>query len=73
MAEDYYRAMRSVEQRLELAAEPEEPVNETERAQLLTLTEELVRPEVSQQAMQVIVAQIRLVLLGEKVAREASP
>jgi integrase len=73
VAEDYYRAMRSVEQRLDLAAEPEEPVTKAERAQLLTLTERLARAEVSQQAVQEFVSQILLVLLGEKVALEASP
>jgi site-specific recombinase XerD len=74
VAEDYYRAMGSVEKRLELVGEePQEPVTEGERTQLLTLTEQLAQAEVSQQAVQEFVAQIRLVLLGEKVALKASP
>lgn len=66
--EDYFRAMSSVEKRLELLGRPEEkeePVTEDERGQILALTEKLVEPELSAEARLVIAAQIRLVLLGE--------
>lgn len=66
--EDYFRAMSSVEKRLDLLDEPEEkeePVSEDERGQILALTEKLAQPELSAEARLVIAAQIRLVLLGE--------
>lgn len=66
--EDYFRAMASVEKRLELIEqpeEPEEPVTEDERGQILALTAQLAAPELTVEARLVIAAQIRLVLLGE--------
>jgi hypothetical protein len=66
--EDYFRAMSSVEKRLDLLDEPvekEEPVSEDERGQILALTEKLSEAELSAEARLVIAAQIRLVLLGE--------
>jgi len=69
--EDYFRAMSSVEKRLDLLDEPEEkeePVSEDERGQILALTEKLAEPELSAEARLVIAAQIRLVLLGEMKA-----
>lgn len=66
--EDYFRAMNSVEKRLDLLGQPEgqeEPVSEHERGQILALTEKLAEPELSAEARLVIAAQIRLVLLGE--------
>jgi integrase len=66
--EDYFRAMSSVEKRLDLLDEPEEKeelVSEDERGQILALTEKLAEPELSAEARLVIAAQIRLVLLGE--------
>lgn len=74
--DDYYRAMRSVEKRLELLGQPEEKqeaVTEGEREQVLALTAQLVEPELSLEARLVIVAQIRLVLLGEQMARNVPP
>ena len=68
VADDYYRAMGSVEKRLELIGQPEEPeetVSEDQRGQILALTEKLAEPELSAEARLVIAAQIRLVLLGE--------
>ncbi len=68
VADDYYQAMGSVEKRMELTGppeEPEEPVTEDERRQLLALTARLAEPELSVEARLVIAAQIRLVLLGE--------
>jgi len=65
---DYFRAMSSVEKRLELldeAEEKEEPVSEGERGQILALTEKLAEPELSAEARLVIAPQIRLVLPGE--------
>ena len=74
--EDYFRAMSSVEKHLDLLGQPEEkeePVSEDERGQILALTEKLVEPELSAEARLVIAAQIRLVLLGEAKALQASP
>jgi len=76
VADDYYQAMGSVEKRLELMGQPEEKeelVKEDERGQILALTAWLAEPELSVEARLVIVAQIRLVLLGEALAMEASP
>lgn len=69
--DDYFRAMGSVEKRLELMGQPEEkeePVSEDAKGQILALTEKLTEPELSAEARLVIVAQIRLVLLGEMKA-----
>jgi len=66
--DDYFRAMSSVEKRLELIGQPEEreePVSEDERGQILALTAQLAEPELTVEARLVIAAQIRLVLLGE--------
>ncbi len=67
VADDYFSAMKRVEQRLDLFVQPEEkdePVSEDERGQILALTEKLVEPELSAEARLVIAAQIQLVLLG---------
>ena len=69
--EDYFRAMSSVEKRMDLMGQPEEkeePVSEDERGRILALTERLTEPDLSADARLVIAAQIRLVLLGEAVA-----
>lgn len=69
--EDYFRAMSSVEKRMELldeAEEKEEPVTEDAKGQILALTEKLTEPELSAEERLVIAAQIRLVLLGEMKA-----
>jgi hypothetical protein len=74
--DDYYRAMRSVEKRLERLGQPEEKqvsVTEGEREQVLALTTQLAEPELSLEARLVIVTQIRLVLLGEQMALNAPP
>lgn len=75
--EDYFRAMSSVEKRLELLGQPEEKeesVSEDERGQILALTEKLAEPELSIEARLVIAAQIRLVLLDEtKVFASETP
>jgi integrase len=66
--EDYFRAMSSVEKRLDLLGQPgekEEHVSEDERGLILALTEKLAEPELSAEARLVIATQIRLVLLGE--------
>ena len=50
VADDYYAAMKRVEQRLELTGVEDTsvpPVGESERKQLLVLTEKLVEPELS--------------------------
>ncbi len=76
VADDYYQAMGSVEKRLELMGQPEEPkepVTEDERGQILALTVQLVEPELSIEARLVIAAQIRLVLLGETQAFATEP
>jgi site-specific recombinase XerD len=72
--DDYYRAMNSVEKRLALLGQPEEKseaVTEGEREQVLALTTQLSEPELTLETRLVIVAQIRLVLLGEQVALNA--
>lgn len=53
--------------------EKRESVTEGEREQVLALTAQLAKPEMSLEARLVIVAQIRLVLLGEQLARNAPP
>jgi site-specific recombinase XerC len=66
--EDYIRAMGSVEQRLELMGQqPELEISVTPdaREQILALTMQLSTPVLSADARLGIVAQIRLVLLGE--------
>jgi integrase/recombinase XerD len=74
--EDYFRAMSSVEKRLELLGQPEEKeesVSEDERGKILALTEKLAEPELSAEARLVIAAQIRLVLLGEAICLQTQP
>lgn len=74
--EDYYRAMHSVEKRLELLGQPEEKqeaVTEGEREQVLALAAQLAEPELSLEARLVIVAQIRVVLSKEPVALNTPP
>ncbi len=74
--DDYYRAMSSVEKRLELLEQPEEnqeAVTEREREQVLALTAPLAEPDLSLEARLVIVAQIRLVLLKEYMTQSAPP
>ena len=66
--------MRSIKKRLELMGQPEEKpeaVSEGEREQVLALTTQLAEPELSLEARLVIVAQLRLVMLGEQVALNA--
>lgn len=68
--EDYFRAMSSVEKRLELFDQPEEkeePVSADERGHIMASTEKLTEPKLSAEARLVIAAQIRLVLMGEAV------
>lgn len=74
--DDYYRAMSSIEKRLELLGQPEEKkegVTKGEREQVLALTTQLSEPELSMEARLVIVAQIRLVLLGVQMTQNAPP
>lgn len=74
--QDFFWAMSSVEKRLDLLDQPEEnedSVTEDERGQILVLTEKLTETELSAEARLVIAAQIRLVLLGEAKALQASP
>jgi hypothetical protein len=72
--DDYYRAMSSVEKRLELLGQPEEKqeaITEGGREQVLALTTQLAQPKHNLEARLVIPAQIRLVLLGEQIALNA--
>lgn len=76
VADDYYTAMERVERRLDLIETPQEKqevFTESERGQVFALIEELAEPELSPEVRLVIVAQIRLMLLGEKMARNAPP
>jgi integrase/recombinase XerD len=59
---DYYAAMRRVEQRLELVGEKEPykaPIGESERDQILALTDQLISPELSFETRLEIADQIR--------------
>ena len=69
---DYFAAMRRVEQRLELVAEPQEAspmVSEDERQQLLALAENLAEPDIDLPQRLEIVDRIRSLLNG----KEATP
>ena len=71
VAEDYYTAMGSVEQRLALIGEPQEKaeaVSESEREQLLALSEQLAEPGISEEKRLDLVMRLRLVLLGNELA-----
>lgn len=68
--DDYYRAMSSVEKRLELLGVPEEKpgnLSEDEREQVLAISTRLAEPELSVETRLALVSQIHLVLLGEPV------
>ena len=70
---DYFAAMSRIEQRLELAPEPEpqnQPFQEQKREQLLALTELLAKPELNFEVRLEIVFQIRG-LLSEPVPERA--
>ncbi len=76
VAEDYFAAMGSVEKRLELVGQPLEPskvLQQNEREQLLTLTEQLAQPEVGPELRLDLVTQIRVVLTGSRLACQALP
>lgn len=68
MADDYYMAMRHIEQRLDLLGQQgsiHEPPGESLHLQLLALAEQLARPELGAEACLEIVGQVRD-LLAEK-------
>jgi site-specific recombinase XerD len=68
VADDYYRAMRSVERRLNLLGEvvaEDEPVADGERAELLALAVQLAQPELSFDLRLEMVAHMRRVLNGQ--------
>lgn len=70
VSSDYYTAMSSVEKRLELMGEPEEPeesVPEGEKARILALAACLAEPELSYATRMTLVGQIRQVLGGEEM------
>ena len=76
VADDYYMAMGSVEQRLELIGEPQEKpetVLESEREQLLALSEQLAEPGISEEKRLDLVMRLRLVLLGAELAYQVVP
>jgi site-specific recombinase XerD len=68
MADDYYAAMSRIEQRLQLVTEQEEftnePISESERSDLLTLTDQLAEPELNFDLRFEIVNKIRGLLNG---------
>jgi hypothetical protein len=79
VAEDYYAAMRRVEQRLEIALALQEPVPpgptgpplaEGPCRHLLALAEQLAAPELSQATRLELVAQLRQVLAGYPVVQD---
>jgi integrase/recombinase XerC len=67
VADDYYAAMGRIEQRLEIVpVEPEDPPEtDPEQEELLSLTEQLVQPELSLDARLILVAQMRTILRRE--------
>jgi site-specific recombinase XerD len=74
--DDYYRAMRSVEKRLELLGQPEattEPLDESERSQLLDLTVQLAEPELSLEVRLEIASQMRFLLMGREIVSTETP
>ena len=74
--DDYYRAMSSVEKRLELLGKPEEKqeiLSQEERNQVLTLTAQLAEPELRLETRLDLVAKIRFVLLKELIVPNAIP
>lgn len=67
--DDYYRAMSSVEKRLELLGKPEEKQEigkEWNREQVLALATQLTEPELNLETRLALVAQIRMCLVGEE-------
>src|SRR5271157_4799266 len=75
VADDYYRAMSSVEKRLELIGTPEEPndaISEDEREQLLELSDQLAEPDLSLDLRLNIVRKIRSVLGSKEVIETIS-
>ncbi len=63
---DYFAAMRRIEQRLELVDQPQNvsvPVSAPERQHLLTLAEQLFAPEMSFETRLEIAAQMRGLLV----------
>jgi site-specific recombinase XerD len=70
VADDYYTAMEQVEKRMELLGAPQETresIGETERDQLLALTERLTTPILSVEARLEIAALMRLLLVGREM------
>lgn len=67
MVNGFYRAMGSVEKRLELMGQPEEeepPVSEPERATLLTLVTQLTAPDMSLEMRLELAERMRAVLVS---------
>jgi len=74
VADDYYLAMSSVENRLQLLPKEEDDapsIPEPERVRLLTLADRLSEPDLSPETRLDLVAQLRLVLSGKEI--EAIP
>ena len=65
VAEDYYRAMSSVERRLDLLGKVDESpqvINESERDELLTLADQLLSPKISLELCLEVATRMKLVL-----------
>ena len=76
VADDYFAAMRSVEQRVGLVGQPVEalkPLQESEREQALTLVEQLAQPEISQEVRLDLVMRLKLVLAGNTFVYQVAP
>jgi hypothetical protein len=74
MADDYFMDMSSVEKRMELMGEPEEPpetLQQNERGRILVLAEQSAQPEVSPQIRLALATQIRMVLTRSGFAVQA--
>jgi hypothetical protein len=74
VADDYYAAMGRIEQRLEIipVETKETPVPETEKTELLTLTDQLAQPELSLEMRLLLVAQLCAILRRDTRTRPVS-
>jgi len=71
---DYFTAMQRVEQRLQVGPEPiEPPVSEEDRAEILTLAEEMANPQAEPEKRQSLFEKIRALLRGPGIISTHAP
>ncbi len=76
VADDYFAAMRSVEQRVGLVGQPVElsqAIQGSEREQALALAEQLAQPEIGREERLNLVMRLKLVLAGDMLAYQVMP